>query len=72
MRIGICRYVTIIYAEKQELQIKNLPHRAERCGRNMCVSYGREEISAYLISRRRLAGISAAFFGIVSVRTPSV
>ena len=41
-------------------------------GENMCVSYGREGISAYLISRRRLAGISAAFFGIVSVRTPSV
>lgn len=41
-------------------------------GENMCVSYGREGISAYLISRRRLAGTSAAFFGIVSVRTPSV
>ena len=52
---------------------KKISRTASRgAGENMCVSYGREGISAYLISRRRLAGTSAAFFGIVSVRTPSV
>ena len=51
---------------------KKIPHTVCGVGENMCVSYGREGISAYLISRRRLAGTSAAFFGIVSVRTPSV
>lgn len=51
---------------------KKFPHTVHGVGKNMCVSYGREGIRAYLISRRRLAGTSAAFFGIVSVRTPSV
>ena len=51
---------------------KKISRTACGVGENMCVSYGREGISAYFISRRRLAGTSAAFFGIVSVRTPSV
>ena len=61
------------YARKNNsCKEKFSPTSQRDVGENLCVSYGREGISAYLISRRRLAGTSAAFFGIVSVRTPSV
>ena len=60
------------YARKNNsCKEKFSPTSQRYVGENMCVSYGGGDY-AYLISRRRLAGTSAAFFGIVSVRTPSV